>query len=245
MKTLLSLAILLITFSTANYAQDTIRTTAGKAIPCKIQKEDSLAVHFITKINGNQVNTYVNKTEIASIKYGKSSATDTTSAEVNSQTATHSGMDKASIGFGLGMNFGGIGGNFLVYPHKNIGIFGGVGYAYAGAGFNVGTKIRFTTNSPTAKVTPYALLMYGYNAAIVVKGADELNKIFYGPTVGFGIDFNTNRAKKGYWTVAILIPIRSSDVKNYIDDLKNNHGVKLDNDLMPITFSVGYRFVID
>lgn len=226
-------------------AQDTITTTAGKIIPCKIQKEDSLAVFFTTKINDNQVNTYVNKTEIESIKHASSNTTDTTQTEVNLQTSISSEMDKASIGLGFGMNYGGIGGNFLVYPHRNIGIFGGLGYAIAGVGFNVGTKIRFTSNSPTVKVTPYALIMYGYNAAIEVKGAEELSKMFYGPTVGFGIDFNANRAKKGYWTVAILVPIRGSEVKNYIDDLKNNHGVKLENDLMPIAFSVGYRFVIN
>ena len=38
-----------------------------------------------------------------------------------------------------------------------------------------------------------------------------------------------------------FVPIRSSAVETYIDDLEENHGVKFANNLLPIGFSVGYR----
>ena len=44
-------------------------------------------------------------------------------------------IDKVSIGIGAGLDFGGFGGNVINFPIKNVGIFGGVGYALAGAEF--------------------------------------------------------------------------------------------------------------
>src|ERR1700712_111258 len=37
-------------------------------------------------------------------------------------------LDKVSVGIGAGYDFGGYGGNLIVYPQRNIGLFGGVGY---------------------------------------------------------------------------------------------------------------------
>ncbi len=62
---------------------------------------------------------------------------------------------KTSIGIGLGMDYGGIGGSLLFYPQTNIGLFGGVGYAFAGLGYNVGVKIRLITENHTSKLFPY------------------------------------------------------------------------------------------
>ncbi len=87
--------------------------------------------------------------------------------------------------------------------------------------------------------------MYGYNAAIAVSNATEYNKLFYGPTFGFGIDYRSSKESIGYWSFAILVPIRSSDVDNYIDDLKTNHGATFSSSLSPIGISLGYRFILD
>lgn len=149
-------------------------------------------------------------------------------------------IDRTSFGIGGGLDYGGFGGNLLIYPHRNIGIFGGVGYALAGLGYNVGAKFRIV--SVKHRSDPYALAMYGYNAAIAVKGASQYNKLFYGPTIGMGLDLHSKQAKSGYWSLALLFPIRSSELDLYIDDLKSNHGVEFKNGLMPITVSVGYRF---
>jgi len=144
-----------------------------------------------------------------------------------------------SLGLGLGLDYGGVGANMLVYTNKNIGFFGGFGYAVAGIGFNAGTKIRIVSQKHFTD--PYFLAMYGYNAAIKIENAEGYNKLFYGPSFGFGLDFRSKRMKKGYWTVALLVPIRRSEVNEYIDAMESD-GVEFNTKLLPITYSIGYRF---
>ena len=154
-------------------------------------------------------------------------------------------IDKVSIGIGAGLDFGGFGGNVIYYPIKNVGIFGGVGYALAGAGYNVGVKYRYIPDKPTSKIDPFGMIMYGYNAAIAVLNASEYNKLFFGPTLGVGIDFHRKPMNKGYLSFALLIPIRSSAVNEYMDDLENNHGAEFQNRLFPVGISVGYKLIIN
>lgn len=154
-------------------------------------------------------------------------------------------IDKITLGIGLGQDYGGIGVNALYYPITQLGVFGGVGYAFAGVGYNVGGKFRFISKTRTTKVDPYILAMYGYNAAIAVKNATQYNKIFNGPTFGVGLDFQSKAINKGYWTLALLVPIRGSEVDQYMDDLEKNHGIEFKNKLLPIGFSIGYRFKLD
>ena len=120
--------------------------------------------------------------------------------------------DKLSVGLGAGLDFGGFGGNIIYYPIRNVGLFGGVGYALAGAGYNVGLKYRYIPEKPTSKIDPYAMVMYGYNAAIAVLNASQYNKLFFGPTLGVGIDFHRKSLNRGYWSFALLVPIRNSEI---------------------------------
>jgi len=152
--------------------------------------------------------------------------------------------DKLTLGIGLGQDYGGLGANLLFYPVKSVGLFAGGGYAIAGFGFNAGAKVRFISKKPSSKITPYALAMYGYNAAIAVTDAPEFNKLFYGPTFGAGLDFHFRPGKMGYWSIALLIPVRGSAVKNYMDDLEQNHGVQFTMGLFPLGISLGYRFIL-
>ena len=71
------------------------------------------------------------------------------------------------------------------------------------------------------------------------------NKIFYGPSLGLGLDLRLNPMKRGYWAIALLLPIRSSEVNDYINDLKTEHNIIFKNELIPVGFSIGYRFVIN
>ena len=151
--------------------------------------------------------------------------------------------DKVSIGLGFGLDYGGFGGNIVFYPAPKIGLFAGLGYPLAGVGYNVGAKLRLLTPK-VSKVNAYLLAMYGYNSAIYVQDAKDYNKLFYGPSFGFGIDTHYNPMKVVYWSFALMIPVRGTDVDNYINDLKTNHNVDFKNALPPIAFSVGYRFVI-
>jgi hypothetical protein len=149
-----------------------------------------------------------------------------------------------SFGVGMGLDYGGFGANFLLYPQKNIGIFAGAGYAIAGVGYNVGGKLRFLSDKNLKRTSFYLTAMYGYNAAIKIVNADNYNKLFYGTTIGFGIDLR-NKNNKGLWTFGLLIPIRISEVDEYIDDLTDNLGVDFKNELMPVAISAGYRIRLD
>jgi hypothetical protein len=154
-------------------------------------------------------------------------------------------IDKTTLGMGVGLDFGGFGANFLIYPVRNFGLFAGAGYALAGFGSNAGAKIRLISDKPESKLSPYAIAMYGYNAAIAVSNAKEYNKLFYGPSIGIGLDYRSRPEKKGYWSIALLLPFRSSEVDTYMDDLKQNHGVTFSNGLFPVGVSFGYRFILN
>lgn len=153
--------------------------------------------------------------------------------------------DKFSIGLGIGQDYGGFGGHAIVYPQQNIGLFAGLGYNLAGFGYNVGFKLRLVSQKPTTKVNPYAVLMYGYTAAIMIQDASQYDKIFYGPTIGFGIDLKSNPSSKIYYSFGINFPVRGTEVDDYMADLKKNHGVVFKNDLFPITFSLGFKYILN
>ncbi len=152
--------------------------------------------------------------------------------------------DKTSLGIGIGLDYGGIGGNLLYYPHKNVGVFAGVGHALAGLGYNIGVKARLLPSKPGGKIAWHLMAMYGYNAAVYVQGGTQYNKLFYGPSFALGFDHKKSPEKRGYWSLDIILPIRSSEVQDYFDDLKENHNVEFKNGLFPIGISFGYRIVL-
>jgi hypothetical protein len=152
--------------------------------------------------------------------------------------------DVISFGLGIGLDHGGFGANLIFYPQKNIGLFAGGGVALAGFGFNGGIKLRLLPKGGSSAVHPYVEAMYGYNAAIYISDGPQYNKLFYGPTLGIGIDTHSKKpGTRGYWSFALLIPIRSPDVQNYINSLQND-GVSFSNNLIPIGFSIGYKFIL-
>ncbi|HTN17848.1 MAG TPA: hypothetical protein VL092_09225 [Chitinophagaceae bacterium] len=46
----------------------------------------------------------------------------------------------------------------------------------------------------------------------------------------------------GYWSFALLIPIRSTEALNYRDYLQFSTFITIEQDLLPVAFSIGYRF---
>jgi hypothetical protein len=88
--------------------------------------------------------------------------------------------------------------------------------------------------------------MYGYNAAVVIADNTQLNKLFYGPSLGAGIDIRSKKpSSRGYLSIALMVPFRSRDAQDYIDLLKNQYGATFTNDLIPIGFSIGYKFILN
>ncbi|MBN8850599.1 MAG: hypothetical protein BGO55_31195 [Sphingobacteriales bacterium 50-39] len=159
--------------------------------------------------------------------------------------STDPSYDKLNLGIGFGFDYGGIGGNLTVYPQKNIGLFVGGGYAFAGFGYNAGIKCRLLPAKPSSQFTPFFMAMYGYNAAVHVSNASQYDKMYYGPTFGIGFDLGSHEQGKGQFSLAFFVPIRSTNPNDYIDYLKNTYGITFKNKILPIGFSVGYKFNLD
>ena len=153
-------------------------------------------------------------------------------------------LDKIAVGIGAGYDFGGYGGNLILYPQRNIGVFGGVGYTPAGVGYNAGIKLRLVTDNYSSTIVPFVTGMYGYYAIAAPKGYGYFNKIFYGYTVGGGVDYRPNNAKLGYLTATIFVPLRTNAAKYYIDNLNNFQSISYSHKLHAISASIGYKFIL-
>ncbi|MFM7854373.1 MAG: hypothetical protein ACKO96_21240, partial [Flammeovirgaceae bacterium] len=143
------------------------------------------------------------------------------------------------FGVGLGLDYGGIGGRITLLPSKYVGVFVGGGYAFAGFGYNAGLNFRA---SPDKRASFIANIMYGYNAAYAISGASQLNKFFYGVSAGVGAMVKQRRNVNAFWTFELLVPFRSKEATDYYNVLKSTPGIRIDNALLPIAFSVGYHF---
>lgn len=233
MKFIAFFATLFFITPTVIYSQDTIVKNDGQIILCTIQYEDSEKVDFIINQDGKKILGFVNRVDVQSVKRGIP------------EKEPEMFFDKATVGLGVGLDLGGVGANIVVYPgRKNWGLFAGAGYAIAGVGFNGGIKFMHKLNKDFAVAVPYVLAMYGHNAAIVVKNAESYNRVFYGPTFGIGLDIRSKPKGLGYMSIAFLVPIRNSDVYDYINYLKSNSPVVFKNQLMPVMLSIGYRIII-
>lgn len=150
--------------------------------------------------------------------------------------------DVFSLGMGIGLDYGGIGYSALYYPQRNIGLFAACGYAFAGISYNTGLKIRYPAKNPSAKSYPYLLGMYGYNA-VVLMDREEYNRIFYGLSLGCGLDYRPNPDKNAYWSFSLIVPFRDPEYDNYIESLENR-GAEFNMKPFPVLVSVGCRLII-
>lgn len=145
------------------------------------------------------------------------------------------------LGVGLGLDYGGIGGRVSFFPKsKGVqpGIFIAAGYAISGIGFNAGLLASFAANK---KVSPTLAAMYGYNAAIKVIGASQYDKLYYGPSVALGFKIRSSGINAGFIHIELVLPFRSSQFENDIDNLINNPAIDIRRPT-PVAISIGYHF---
>lgn len=151
-------------------------------------------------------------------------------------------VDKTNenIGFGLGLDYGGVGVRATVLSFSRVDVFGGLGYNLAGLGWNTGLAYRFDNGEN--KVVPFANAMYGYNAVIFVENigyGNAFKEIYLGPTVGGGIELHMSN-RKNYFNFELLIPFRDDQYQKDLDDLKSL-GVTFEAEPLPIGISVGFH----
>ena len=219
------------------FGYDTIYKFNTDRIIGSVVKVEHDSVYMMDVITGNSQKITVSMADIQSVGFRSDKKIKEKSTS-EYETADETNM--ISLGIGIGMDHGGFGLNLAVYPEKHIGIFLGAGYAVIGPGFNGGIKLRIFSN----RSTPYASVMYGYNAVIAVQNASQYNKMFYGVTFGFGMDIRANPEKKSYFSLGLLVPIRGKEVQAYMDDLKKNHGVDFKGGLPAIGISLSYRIIL-
>jgi hypothetical protein len=232
MKKLFAAGCLILLVVSSVYSQDIIWIKEGRKLNCKVLSQDSSSVFFEITIKGLVKKTFVDKSSIDSITFNPD--VDNSSERI----------ETSSIGFGMGLDHGGLGVNLVLYPGRNFGLFGGIGYAFAGTGYNVGLKIKMVGVNHKTHVYPYLLGMYGYNAAIAIYNAKQYSKFFYGPSFGLGFDIRQKWEKRGYLTIALIVPVRKSDVKEYFELMKQR-GVEFSNNLPPVGFSIGYHIIMN
>lgn len=231
MKKIITLFSIMLLFPVLVYsqiAQDTIVKFNDEEIHCVILKETASNVVYNIRENGLLYKRQIPISEVATIKYGY---------------RLRENQSNIYLGFGLGLDYGGMPGANLMYsPSRKISIYFGVGNAFAGVGMNGGATYRLMSNKRDRRVVPYITGMYGYNAVIHVVNDRALSKIFNGATFGAGIELHRDPGRLNHWAFSILVPIRDPKVDEYIDHLENFHGVEFTSKLMPVLFSVGYKY---
>lgn len=159
--------------------------------------------------------------------------------KASGQTIDDYPQTNQNVGFGVGLDYGGIGARIVVFTSNHIDFFGAIGYNLDGPGFNGGLSCRFT---PGQRYVPYFSAMYGYNAVILVDALEEFNRTYYGPSVGFGLEMHQARRKKNYFNLEVLVPFRSSEFNDDWDFLENDPRIDVTSAAWPVVISVGYHF---
>lgn len=144
------------------------------------------------------------------------------------------------VGFGGGLDYGGLGMHASYLPTKHVALFAGVGYNLNSIGYNFGAELKFPNEK---RVNPYLIGMYGYNAVLQVEGYTNSETTYYGPSFGGGAQIKFKHSANSFLQVGILVPIRPQVFHDAIDDLKlAGYQVK---DPLPIAISIGYHIKLN
>lgn len=146
---------------------------------------------------------------------------------------------QVDLGVGAGLDYGGFGGRMTYYPEKHVGLFGSLGYAVAGTGYNFGAKCRF---NPDSRARVVAGAMYGYNAAIHVSNVSGYDKLYYGTSILVGTELRTKNKPRNYFSLELIIPFRPSAYTDALNSLKANPNVTKISEPPAVTASLGYHF---
>ena len=167
---------------------------------------------------------------------------------ITNQIYAHEG--KAYLGFGGGLDYGGIGAKLELLPIKNVGIFGGLGFNNLffrrgfnklSAGYNAGATYKIL---PDGKVSPNLMLMYGYNAVLMSEnsfGGYYVDMTSYGITAGCNLDIMLGNAGNKL-SIGVFVPIRSKKFRDHYNSIKNDPRIEMKQDLLPVAISIGYNF---
>ena len=146
------------------------------------------------------------------------------------------------IGFGIGLDYGGIiGAKIEFIPLNHLGIFASAGIQLSGFGWQIGVIGYMIKKTNKRGFRPYLKFMFGTNASIYVMDMEELNKLYLGPSFGVGMEIRFGGAKRSGLNVDLNFPIRSQKYKDDWEAIKNNPALEVVSEPLPFTISVGYH----
>lgn len=181
---------------------DRLVTAAGpyefkdiKRVTFSAQAPDSTVIR---KLQAGGVEVYIKSRKVTADKPRKKAK------EAKHLDSSERPLPIASVGFGGGLDFGGLGMRFTMYSASTVSCFLGGGYNFNQVGINGGLDLNFTPHNP---VTGFLSAMYGYNGVVIQPtGSTKKSETFYGPSIGLGIK---SRAKSGnYISFQLIFPIR-------------------------------------
>ena len=82
--------------------------------------------------------------------------------------------------------------------------------------------------------------MYGVNGVTKVSVMTSYDKIFYGWTVGAGLETRFGKKRKSGINLDLNVPFRTPDFFNQVNAMKSDPDVTNVSSIIPITISVGY-----
>ncbi len=145
------------------------------------------------------------------------------------------------IGFGLGLDYGGLIGTKLSFlPIQHISLFGAAGLQLLGFGWNVGSTLHLLPENSKHAVRPNVKIMYGINRLTKIVGASEYDKMFTGWTPGVGLKLMFGKEKANGMAIDINFPIGSQEFKDKMEKIDNDPRVEI-TFFLPVAFSIGYH----
>ena len=148
-----------------------------------------------------------------------------------------------SLGFGLGLDYGGVGAKFMAPVAKNVSVMAGVGYNFNDIGFNAGVTYYPLPPSLEKTIRPMIVGMYGYNAVILTDSRKEpasiFNKTYYGPSLGAGVEYHPKSSDGNFFSIEVLFPFRP---KKFDEKLDEAEALGVNTMVYPVYISIGYHF---
>jgi hypothetical protein len=148
----------------------------------------------------------------------------------------------ADLGFGLGLDYGGLlGVKFAYLPIPNLSVFAAGGYYLFGFAWNTGVTWHILPSTSRYTLRPNIKIMYGVNGGTMVDGASEYNKLFYGFTPGAGLEIMFGKKKRNGIDFDLNFPIHGQDFYNQLDKMENDPMLTGVKKPPPVAFSLGFH----
>ncbi len=179
---------------------------------------------------------------ICSSMYSQSKYIDGKKRNFSQQTEEVETKRVFDMGFGFGLDYGGLGGKMSLLPSRFLAIFGSAGYHLVDFGWQVGVTFYILPKTNLNSIRPYVKVMYGTNRVIKIDGASYYNKNYMGLTPGIGVEFRFGKTQSSGINIDLNLPVSSQDFKDDYDVVENDPDVRIDAGPFPLAFSIGYHF---